>query len=320
MRFVPGGWVGVEGMEFSLTGEQTALRDAVRELFARLPAGSQWDGLARMGVFGAAVPEDAGGLGLSDVDLVPILMEVGYAAPPRPVAETILAAPLLVGDPRLPEVIAGRLTVAVAGGDGLVAYGGDLVLVLDQAVRLVVPRSSTMEVSVDPERPLLRVELPGGGVIDADVELVRRRADLATAAQLVGLGRRLLDLTTMYVTTRHQFGVPVGSFQAVKHHCANALLELEFAAPAVLAAAWELANRTNAAPRSVSLAAVLASEAATRTARIAIQCHGAIGYTVEYELHRFAKRAWALAATIDIDEHLDRIAQSLSLSSGGVAA
>jgi alkylation response protein AidB-like acyl-CoA dehydrogenase len=123
----------------------------------------------------------------------------------------------------------------------------------------------------------------------------------------------MLDITVSYVSNRKQFGVPVGSFQAVKHHLADALLELEFATPAVLAAGWSLATGDPAADRSVSMAAVLAVEAATRTARAAIQCHGAMGYTVEYELHRFAKRTWALAATIDLDEHLDRLAVSLSL-------
>jgi hypothetical protein len=248
------------------------------------------------------------------------------------VAETVLAAPL-VPPQRRPDVVRGALKVAVAGADGLVAFDSDLVLVVSDrsmwpaagaappagaarpagAVRLVVPGPATAESTVDATRPLRRPALPAGGVVAADADLVRRRIDLASAAQLIGLGRRLLDLTTDYARTRHQFGVPIGSFQAVKHQCADALLALEFAAPAVFAAAWALGNRTGEVGRAVSMAAVLAAEAATRTARVAIQCHGAIGYTVEYVLHRFAKRTWALAATIDIDEHLDRIAASLSL-------
>jgi alkylation response protein AidB-like acyl-CoA dehydrogenase len=299
-------------MRFSLTDDQVALRDAVRDLLATAPAETTWPQLAGMGLFSALVPESAGGLGLSDVDAMPLLMEVGYAAVPHPVAETILAAPLLVGDPRLPDVLAGRLRITIAGRDGLVPFGADLVLVLDEGPRIVAPTSVTARPSVDPFRPLLLPTLPAGGRVEADPTLTRQRVDLAAAAQLVGLGRRMLDLSTAYVSTRHQFGVPVGSFQAVKHHLANALLELDFAAPAVLAAAWALDTRTRQA-RAVAMAAILATEAASRTARVAIQVHGAIGYTVEYELHRFAKRAWALAATIDIDEHLDRIAEELEL-------
>src|SRR3981189_2512231 len=131
--------------------------------------------------------------------------------------------------------------------------------------------------------------------------------------QLGGLGRRMLDLTPAYVATRRQFGAPVGSFQAVKHHLANALLRLEFAAPAVLAAGWALAGRGAPRRRDVSMAAILATEAARETAKAAIQCHGAIGYTVEYDLHLYAKRAWAPAPTPRTDEHLQRLAAALDL-------
>jgi alkylation response protein AidB-like acyl-CoA dehydrogenase len=147
-------------------------------------------------------------------------------------------------------------------------------------------------------------------VLTSDAALVAvslLRADLATAAQLIGLGRRMLDLTTSYVGTRQQFGVPVGSFQAVKHRLADALLRLEFAEPCVHAAGWHLSTDSPSAAGAVSLAAVLAAEAASFVAKAAIQCHGAIGYTVEYDLHVYAKRAWALAAQVPTDEHLTRL-------------
>jgi alkylation response protein AidB-like acyl-CoA dehydrogenase len=148
------------------------------------------------------------------------------------------------------------------------------------------------------------------------VALARDRADLAAAAQLVGLSRRMLDMTVGYVRDRHQFGVPVGSFQAVKHHLADALIGVEFAEPLVLAAAWALASGSPDSNRDVSAAVVQAVEAARATARTAIQCHGAIGYTVEFDLHLYAKRAWALAAGCDLDAHLGRIARALDLPEG----
>ena len=124
----------------------------------------------------------------------------------------------------------------------------------------------------------------------------------------------MLDITRAYVTTRRQFGVPVGSFQAVKHHLANAKLALEFAAPAVLAAGVALATSTDTRRRDVSMAAILASEAAQATAKAAIQCHGAIGYTVEYDLHLYLKRTWALARSWgDAAWHRDRVALSLGV-------
>ena len=104
----------------------------------------------------------------------------------------------------------------------------------------------------------------------------------------------MLELTVGYVRQREQFGAPIGSFQAIKHALANALVAVEFARPMVLAAAWYQAAGAAEAAAQVSAAKVLASDAARLVARTAIQCHGAIGYTTEYELHLFAKRAWAL--------------------------
>ena len=91
--------------------------------------------------------------------------------------------------------------------------------------------------------------------------------------------------------------MPIGSFQAVKHHLANARLALEIARPLVYRAAWFIAHDDPEREVAVSLAKASASDAATLAARVALQCHGAIGYTTEYDLHLFMKRAWALAAT-----------------------
>ena len=297
-------------MDFTLTGEQVALRDAVREA---LGANTSWEKLAAMGVFGTVVPESLGGLGLTDVDAVPLLTEFGYAAAPWPAAETLaVVAPLVAacGDPD--SIMSGATRVAVANGDMVVPYGrdADLVLVLGDGVAHLVPATGDPVSTVDLSRAAINIAEPVGAPLTSDaalVELARDRATLAAAAQLVGLSRRMLELTVGYVKQRRQFGVAVGSFQAVKHHLANALLRLEFAEPPVLAAGWAIASSASSRAADVSMAAVLASEAARFTARTAIQCHGAMGYTVEYELHRFAKRAWALAAGCDLDAHLERL-------------
>ena len=120
----------------------------------------------------------------------------------------------------------------------------------------------------------------------------------------------MLELTADYVKERKQFGVPVGSFQAVKHHLANARIALEFARPLVYRAARRSlgSDRLHVAhgqgqgrrrPRS-------------RPARAALQCHGAIGYTTEYDLHLYMKRAWALAADAGATPrfHRDRVGRS----------
>lgn len=131
---------------------------------------------------------------------------------------------------------------------------------------------------------------------------------LAAAAQLLGLGHRMLEMTVGYVKERHQFGVPVGSFQAVKHQLADSLKELAFARPAVWRAAHTLA------PVDVSMAKAMASDAASFVARRALQCHGAIGYTVEYDLHRFLKQSWVLARAYgDAAWHREKIAKELNI-------
>jgi alkylation response protein AidB-like acyl-CoA dehydrogenase len=135
-----------------------------------------------------------------------------------------------------------------------------------------------------------------------------------TAAVLVGLGQRMLDLTVAYVAEREQFGVPIGSFQAVKHHLADALKELSFARPTVYRAAHSLATGAATRSRDVSMAKAMASDAARFVGRIALQCHGAIGYTVEHDLHLYLKRTWALAtAWGNAAWHRDRVARAIGI-------
>jgi alkylation response protein AidB-like acyl-CoA dehydrogenase len=119
---------------------------------------------------------------------------------------------------------------------------------------------------------------------------------MATGAVLLGVADRLVTMTAGYALERSQFGHPIGSFQAVKHHLANALVRLEFARPAVYQAAWSLDNGDPDADRHCSMAKALASDAATGAARTALQVHGAIGYTWEHDVHLWMKRAWSLAA------------------------
>jgi alkylation response protein AidB-like acyl-CoA dehydrogenase len=104
----------------------------------------------------------------------------------------------------------------------------------------------------------------------------------------------MIDQTVAYVSERKQFGVPIGSFQAVKHHLADALLAVAFAEPLVWRAAYSMAEADPEASVHVSMAKASASDAAQKVTDVALQCHGAIGYTVECDLHLFMKRAWSL--------------------------
>ena len=177
------------------------------------------------------------------------------------------------------------------------------------------------EATVDGSRLLSRVTRARGGTVLTDdpavTEAAWQRGVLGTSALLTGLALRMLELTVGYVKQREQFGVPVGSFQAVKHALAGALVAVEFARPVVLAAAWAQAAGAADAARQTSAAKVLATDAALLVARTAIQCHGALGYTTEYDLHLFAKRVWALApAWGDPAAHRALIADSLGVADG----
>lgn len=342
-------------MDFSFSDDQELFRSTVRQLLAdRCPpsvvraawddrsarASPAWAPLAEMGVVGLLAPEAAGGLGMDEVDLALLLEETGRAALPDPLVEhAAVAIPLLrdVGGP-------GDLLAAAASGDQFVGVGlaamthvlaagraGALLLQHRDELHLVASERFTASpvASVDRSRRLATVEwepsadslLVAGDAARRSAALAFDRGALGTASQLVGLARAMIDLTVGYVGQREQFGRPVGSYQAVKHHLANALLEVEFAAPLVYAAAWAVANQAADRSRAVSMAKSTASDAATTAARVALQCHGAIGYTVEYDLHLWMKRAWALAAAWgDAQWHRERVSHSLGLAPDNVPA
>jgi alkylation response protein AidB-like acyl-CoA dehydrogenase len=129
---------------------------------------------------------------------------------------------------------------------------------------------------------------------------------------LIGLAERLGDLAGDHARQRHQFGKPIGGFQAVKHRLADALLAVDKARPAVERAGWSMATGQATRARDVSMAKVLASDAATNAARASIQVHGALGYTWECDVHLFAKKAWALAGAYgDARWHRRRVAEAV---------
>ncbi|MDT3440115.1 MULTISPECIES: acyl-CoA dehydrogenase [unclassified Pseudofrankia] len=327
-----------------------------------------WVTLADQGVVGALVGEDDGGLGLDLGHTVPLLERIGYVGLPVPAVETIVyAAPLLAaaGHPALPDMLAGRALVAVgtttAAGKTLVPHGqqADLVILPEDrasppegGLRVFAAGELAWEpvTTVDGARALARLAGPptddAGTVLVRGPEAARAAADaawwraaLGTSAVLVGLAARMLSITIAYVKQRQQFGVPVGSFQAIKHALASAHIAVEFARPAVLAAGWEQARfpadglaagppratqDAQEAQDATSVAKVLAADAARLAARASIQCHGAIAYTTEYDLHLFAKRAWALIPAYgDPTWHRAHLARGLGLrdaTAGATAA
>jgi alkylation response protein AidB-like acyl-CoA dehydrogenase len=313
-------------VKFSFSDEQLELRDAVRDLLAkectpqrlreawtnetgRIPG--LWQQLADMGVVGLLAPESVGGLGMDEVDLVLLLEESGRVALPEPIVETaLIGVRWLKDDAQLGAIVRGEATVCVADGPAPWADTAGIFLYAGNG-SLVVPGRITPRASVDWSRRLFDVDavIPSFALADNPIPAC---GAFGTAAQLCGLADRMIEMTVDYAKERKQFGVPIGSFQAVKHHLADARLQLEFARPLVYRAAYSLAHDDPQRTLHVSMAKANASDAGQLAARVALQCHGAIGYTTEYDLHLYMKRTWALArAWGDAAWHRRRVEHAL---------
>ncbi|WP_328867823.1 acyl-CoA dehydrogenase family protein [Streptomyces sp. NBC_00304] len=270
------------------------------------PGRALWARLAEAGVFALAVPKEHDGFGPLPVELAVAFEVLGRHAVPGPLVETVAAAALLdrLGDPdtaaaRLPAIASGTSLVSLCltslGPYALDADAADAVFVVDGDTLRLAAGAGPVQPSADPARRLSR---PSGGAVvargpgvTAAAEYAAEVAALATAAQALGVGRTLLARTVAYVTQRTQFGVAIGSFQAVKHRLADTLLALEFTEPLVHGAALALAAGDEGAGREIAAAKVTAGEAAYGAARTALQLHGAVGYTDELDLSLWIRKA-----------------------------
>ena len=308
-------------MRFGFTDEQLAMRDAVRDFLEKecppkvvrdawtndTGRSGLWRKLGDIGVLGVLAPEAQGGLGGDFLDLVLLLEETGRAALPEPVVEHAAVAIPELDDAT--DAAAGAITVTAMGYAPHVLYADSADLVL-HAGRFVDPRTLELEhrETVDHSRRLFTLGHPEmtGAQGTAD------RGALGTAAQLIGLAQEMLDLSVEYAKQRQQFGVPIGSFQAIKHKLADVRLALEFSRPVVYRAAYSVAHGDPERSVHASMAKAYASEAALLSARHALQVHGAIGYSYEHDLHLWMKRAWALAdAWGDAASHRRRVGRAI---------
>jgi alkylation response protein AidB-like acyl-CoA dehydrogenase len=155
-----------------------------------------------------------------------------------------------------------------------------------------------------------------GGEGEAWPQLARS-LDLATVAlcaEQVGGAQRCLDLSVAYAKQRQQFGRPIGSFQAIKHKCANMLLLVESARSAAYYAGWAAAEGEPDLPALAALAKAYGSEAYFRCAAEAIQIHGGVGFTWEYDPHLYFKRARASESLLGTPaQHRERLARHIGL-------
>jgi len=343
-------------MDFTFTEDQLLFQSSVREFFAgevtpeRIRASWEredgrdpelWRQLAELGLTGVTVPEAFGGLGMSELDFVLLAQECGYVALPEPLVHSALVAvPALRGlggdlaSRWLPRIAAGEAKVVVGLEQNLLvedAHIADLLLIQQgEAWYALTPEVVSLchNESVDPSRRLFTVTVADdaepcctGAQARTLTAATLDRGALGCAAQALGLAQRMVDLAVAYSTDRHQFGKPIGSFQAVKHLLANVAVRLEYARAPVHRAAYSVARGEEAAARAVSHAKLAACEAANLAAKHSIQVHGAMGYTWEVDLHIFMKKAWALANTWgDTAFHKGRVADYIFSGSAALGA
>jgi alkylation response protein AidB-like acyl-CoA dehydrogenase len=321
-------------MDFELTSDQESLQEGMRSfLDGRFPLDAvrgieaaghldrdRWRELGETGVFSLTVPEVDGGLELGVSEATLVFEELGRALVPGPLVATFLAAPWV------PGAASGDAIVGLfesAAPVSVVEHQPDLdaLLVLDHSgVKRVDPTgiaSSEVRRPVDALTPVWVVDgdVPDGELVADGDAAARARlvGTVLTSAVQLGLALRATELATDYAKEREQFGRVIGSFQAVKHLCADMLVRAEVARAAVYAAAVALDGRSDDDPaRAAAVAKVMAGDAALANGKSGIQVHGGIGYTWEVDAQRFWKRAVVLDTHFgNSDEHADAVAALL---------
>lgn len=282
-----------------------------------------WRELGEAGFFALRLPEAEGGAGLGLPEAVLLFEEAGRALLPGPLIATHLAAGAVKGAAEGTAVVTvlepGRPVEHLGEADGLLVLGPPepgarmpgrapdpgqdpapdpgprrAYAVTDGALRDLVGEAAEPVRSLDPFTPLWRLTAPGadpgerrpGEPLPGRAARWRDEGALLAAAEQLGSAARTTETAVRHAGEREQFGAPIGSFQAVKHLCADMLVRAELARCAVYAAA------VTADPVEIAGAKLLADEAAVRNARDCLQVHGGMGFTWEADVHLHLKRAW----------------------------
>jgi len=323
-------------MDFGLTDDQREIQRTARELLAERARPERvrehaeahrsdeqlWRELCELGWPGIALAERHGGQGLGSIELSILCEELGSAVAAVPFLPSVLASTMIeqAGSPEqherfLPALASGEskgaLAVAAEGVAELVVGGSEadvIVLVEDDGGARVMSAAQaeiTPSPSIDPTRSCARVSGPadGGEALEGDVSAGMDRALVAVSSELVGVCDRALKMTVAYVKERRQFGVPVGSYQAVSHRCAQMLLETEQARSTTAYAAWTADADPERLAEAAAMAKAAASDAGREVTASAIQAHGGIGFTWEADVHWLYKRAQLDAALLGGAKH-----------------
>jgi len=305
----------------------------------RLEMGGIWRRAGDLGFFGLGVDEKYGGSGFSLAEEMVLFNELGRSLAPGPWLGSVLAVHVLPDGLLRTAVLRGEVPCALAlGADGSeisisggrvsgtlssvanAAFAGALLLDCG-AAWYYVPRAGVRwgvepRRSLDPTRPLYSVSLSEIECIKvatgADAARLRRAATVLACAEAVGGVERTVEMSVQYCKVRTQFDRPIGSFQAVKHRCADMAVRAEVARSAAIYATICARDDTDDADHHVSVAKWLCAEAYLQNAADNIQNHGGMGFTWECDAHLYLKRAHGFDSSFGSrSAHLDRLVAEL---------
>jgi alkylation response protein AidB-like acyl-CoA dehydrogenase len=265
----------------------------------------RWREIAGLGYLTLALSEESGGAGFTQAEEVLVFRELGRAlVSPVAIATTIAAHALasvradelvtaicaggLRAAPGIPSRSGGLIVLDGVGADMVVVREGQTITIHERRALQDVRESSSLDESIALE--VARIASPPQFAVAAESNLARR-LQLLVAAMHVGIGEQARDMAVGYAAERVQFGKPIGTFQAIKHRCADMALRSEMAfAQLLFATVAECDSATGAAFHSYS-ACLLAARSALENSAGSIQVHGGIGFTAEFDAHRYLKRA-----------------------------
>jgi len=303
-----------------------------------------WRRMCDFGWLALRVPEERGGAGLGARAQTALMTELGRGLVPEPLVSSGITA-ALIGDEHLQAIFDGKVILPAwqdtansfdAGHQPLqsgrlnvtkkfvhYANGANAFLVVGDSGIAVVERDAPgVTLTTDQTQDgghfgtlcLHDVEVTAASVPPERVEAALDEAALATAAYLVGVAERAFEMTIEYLKTRHQFGRPIGSFQSLQHRAVDLKLQLALARASVESAATAIDGGATSDARltAVSRAKIRASQTALLVTRQGVQMHGAIGYTDEYDLGLFLRKAMVLAHLYGAPAlHKKRVTESL---------
>jgi alkylation response protein AidB-like acyl-CoA dehydrogenase len=319
-------------MDLMPSAEQEAVRDAIRGMLRdRMPpervravmAGDApvdrafWRQAAELGWLGLALPESAGGAGYGLPEAMLLFVELGRALAPGPFLGSVIGAQALQGTKDCAAVLDGSRLVGLvddpadALGTGATLDGAvsgvvdadlvDAFVVLgSRRVAVVDAKASGLSIaaglSMDPTRRLGTVTARGvrADALDAEAAALRRAATVLVSAEAVGVAERTVEMSVEFSKVRQQFGKPIGTFQAIKHRCADMATRTEVARAVVVYASVAVGGGEPDADFHVHSAKALATDAAIQNATDNVQNHGGMGYTWESDAHLYLKRARVL--------------------------